>query len=139
MAKGVYLSVELIESKAFHSLTGTSKEILLHFLLKRTFAKKKINGKRPCTNHDRINFAYTEARKKGFSQKRFTRSIDDLLAKGFISVVHPGGGFEKDKAVYSLLTEDGTSNKWALWHSGTVFERRQKDSIPRGFCNPKKV
>ena len=137
-SKGIYLPRELIESKAFHSLTGTAKEILLYFLLKRSFPEIKIKGKktRICTNHESINFVYSEAKERGFTQPRFTRAIDDLLAKGFISIVHPGGAFEKDKAVFALLTEKGTSNRWMLWQKGTVFEERQRESVSRGFCKP---
>ena len=139
-AKGVYLTSEIIESQSFHNLSGTAKEILLLFLLKRSFPTIKIKGKpqRICTNWNKINFCYSEAKKRGFSQKRFTRAIDDLLAKGFISIVHPGGGFEKDKAVYMLLTEPESTNRWRIWCKGTVFESRTKESVTRGFCKPKR-
>ena len=60
------------------------------------------------------------------------RAIDQLLAKGFLSIVNPGGTFRQDKAVYKL------SDNWMLWQPGLSFETRVKEKVKRGFCNPKK-
>jgi hypothetical protein len=82
---------------------------------------------------DRINITYTEFKNKyGITQPRLTRGIDQLLEKGFLSIVHPGGMYRKDKAVYSL------SNNWMIWQPGIIFEIRERESVDRGFCRPKK-
>ena len=75
---------------------------------------------------------YIEAEKEyGITKSRFSRAIGELLAKGFISIAHRGGGYKQDKSIYAL------SDKWMLWQPGTVFETREKVKVQRGFCKPK--
>jgi DNA-binding PadR family transcriptional regulator len=86
-----------------------------------------------CENFDSISFTYIEANKKhGITKSRFSRAIDDLLAKGFITIKHKGGGYQHDKSVYAL------SDQWRLWRPDIVFEERKKESVQRGFCKPKR-
>jgi hypothetical protein len=138
MGKGAYVEAELLESKAYLSLKGLAPQVLMLFMLKRQF-KKMSAGKRgksvkkSCVNLDSLSLTYIEAKKKyGITQPRFTRAIDELLAKGFVTKSHPGGGYQKDKAFYGL------SYKYLMWHQGLVIERRQKDSLQRGFRSPKR-
>jgi hypothetical protein len=63
----------------------------------------------------------------GVSKTRFSRAIAELLAKGFITLVHHGGTYKQDKSVYGL------SGKWLLWHPGVVFEEREKRKVTRGY------
>lgn len=134
-APGTWIEREMFESKAYINLKGFAPQLLTLFLAKRHIEKYGRAGKekRICTNCDRLNFTYIEARKKyGISQPRFTRAIDELLAKGFISIKHQGGTYKQDKTIYSL------SDKWLLWHENIVFEKRAKDKLQRGFRNRKK-
>ena len=95
--------------------------------------RQKGKDKTVVVNKDSISFSYIEAKKKYvISQPRFTRGIDELLAKGFITRKHNGGGRKQDKAIYGL------SDKYMLWNPGTVFEEREKDLTERGFRKPKK-
>ena len=136
MAKGTYIKSEILESKAYLSLEGIAPQLLTLFLLRRYFQKidrKKGKEKRVIANKDSISFTYTEAENKyGISQPRFTRGIDELLAKGFITRKHNGGGYKQDKAIYGL------SDKYLFWNPGMVFEKREKDAAERGFRKPKK-
>jgi DNA-binding MarR family transcriptional regulator len=135
LPSGTWIEREMMQSKAFINLKGFAPQLLILILAKRYFRLqgKKGKQKRICTNHDSINFTYIEAKKEyGVTQPRFTRAIDELLAKGFISVKHQGGTYKQDKTIFSL------SEKWRLWHTDTVFEKREKDELHRGFRNRKK-
>lgn len=132
---GTWFEREMFESKAFIALRGFAPQLLVLFLAKRHFenhALKKGKIKRVCVNCDSIYFTYIEAKQKyGVTKARFTRAIDELLAKGFIAIVHRGGAYQKDKTIYGL------SDKWLNWQPKMVFEVRQKESVKRGFCDPK--
>ena len=132
---GTWVERELFESKAFLSLGGFAPQLLILILARRQFVNHGRNGKqkRICTNCDSINVTYTEFKNTyGITQPRLTRARNQLLEKGFLSTVHPGGMYKQDKGIYSLST------KWMLWHRGMVCEIRKKESVTRGFCKPKK-
>ena len=132
---GTWVERELFESKAFIALRGVAPQVLILFLARRWFDKIGHKGKekRVCTNCHSIYFSYIEAEKKfGITKSRFSRALGDLLAKGFIDVVHKGGGYQQDKSIYAL------SDNWLRWRPGSVFEKRKKESVQRGFCKPKK-
>ena len=131
---GTWVERDLSKSKAFISLKGLAPQVLVLFLGKRHMKLIK-HGKREewiCTNCDDLNFTYIEAEKEyGITKSRFRRAIGELLAKGFISIAHRGGGYKQDKSIYAL------SNNWMMWQPGTVFETRKKVKVQRGFCKPK--
>ena len=133
LSPGTWIERDRFKSKAFLSLKGLAPQVLVLFLGKRHMKKIK-NGKREewiCTNCDNLNFTYIEAGKEyGITKSRFSRAIGELLAKGFISIAHRGGGFKQDKSIYAL------SNNWMMWQPGTVFETREKVGVQRGFCKP---
>jgi hypothetical protein len=132
---GTWVEREMFESTAFLALKGFSPQLLILILGKRQFVTHGNKGKqkRICTNCDKINITYTEFKNEyGITQPRMTRSIDQLLAKGFLSIVNPGGTYKQDKAIYALSTN------WVIWHPGMVFESREREGVERGFCNPKK-
>ena len=97
--------------------------------------KRIKHGKREkwiCTNGDDLIFTYVEAEKEyGITKSRFSRAIGELLAKGFVSIAHRGGGYKQDKSIYAL------SDNWMNWRHGIVFETREKVKVQRGFCKPK--
>jgi len=132
-APGTWVEKELWESKSYCSLRGFAPQLLLHFFGKRQFHTQGRSGKqkRVCVNCKNINLTYVEMQRYGIKQPRVTRAIDQLLEKGFISIVNPGGGYNKDKATYALI------DKWRIWSPGACFEKRQQESVTRGFCKPK--
>jgi hypothetical protein len=65
------------------------------------------------------------------TQPRATRGFDELLAKGFIELVHHGGGYQKDQSIYGL------SSNWLLWKKRTVFSERPT-VFKRGFQGGRK-
>jgi hypothetical protein len=132
---GTWVERELFESKAFLSLRGAASQVLILFLSKRQFDKVGRRGKekRICTNRDSISFTYIEAEKKyGITKSRFSRALNELMAKGFISRIHQGGAWQRDKSIYAL------SDNWKQWSDGVVFENRKKENVERGFCRPQK-
>jgi hypothetical protein len=124
---GTWLTREMCLSWAYLSLRGFSTQLLSLFLLKRDF-----NKKHECLNCERITMTYVELEALGISKPRITRSRDDLMAKGFIRIVHQGGAYQEDKNIYAL-TED-----WRWWQSGQVIYERPKDTRQRGYIKPKK-
>ena len=135
MPPGTWVERELYTSKAFIALRGAAPQALILFLGKRHMKCIK-DGKRSnwiCTNCDDLKFSYIEAGKKcGITKARFRRAIDDLLAKGFIKVVHKGGAYQKDLSVYAL------SDQWKYWVKGSVICSRIKNRVARGYCRPNK-
>jgi hypothetical protein len=132
---GTYIERTLYDSKAYNALRGYAPQLLTHVFGKRQFETLRMGKrqKRTCINCDSLNLTYVEFKKKhGITQPRMTRAIDQLLEKGFLTIVYRGGTCQKDKAVYAL------SENWQFWKPGIVFETREKENITRGFCEPKK-
>jgi len=130
----LWIEIELINSKAFNSLTGYAPQLLFHLYRKRKFENHgtKKNAKWVCINHDELNITYIEFyTKHGITKPKMLRAKDQLLARGFIKTIHGGGGCNKDKAIYELI------NQWMFWQPGVVFEVRVKEKVQRGFCKPK--
>ena len=117
---GTWITREMIMSKAFTSLSGGSKQVLLMFLLKRDMTKQHV-----CSNCDSLTMTYLELENMhgegdGMARGTITYSIEQLLARGFIQVVRQGGGYQQDKSVYGL-TED-----WRFWVPGSVIRTKNK-------------
>ena len=130
MPPGTWIERDLFDSKAYHSLRGWAPQLLTIFLSKRQFQTIGRNGKqkKSLINGDNITMTAIEAKKRfGITQPRFTRAIDELLAKGFITLIHQGGAYQQDKSIYGL------SDKWIMWKNKTVCEYRPKEKIKRGF------
>jgi len=142
--KGTFVEAFIFLSPAFLSLgnKGTSPtvstsslKILILLLGKRQFSYiTGSNGRKKRERVDDNNFTltYKELEARGIKQGAATRGFDELLAKGFISIVDPGGAYDKHKAVYAL-EED-----YLLWRIGhpPVYQR-QRD-VHRGYQNPKR-
>ena len=133
---GTWIEREMFESEAYLSLTGFAPQLLILILAKRQFRTEGRKGKqkRVCVNCDSLNVTYVEFKRKyGITQPKMLRARDQLLKKGFLSTVHPGGMYRQDKAVYALSTN------WVRWVPGMVFETRKKECVERGFCKPKNI
>ncbi len=141
--RGTFIASDMFLSEAFLSLgrrdtspvsSWASHPMLLMFLGKRDMRSapdKRGDKKRLiAVNGDALTLTYAELESHGIPNKTATRGFDELLAKGFIRIVDPGGLHEKHKAVYSL------SENYILWRPGDVFETRERD-VKRGFQNHK--
>lgn len=142
--KGTFIDTTLILSPAFVSLgkkgsartvSSSSVNILLMLLNKRQFSKTsnpKGLKKYVRSDDNKFTLTYKELEARGIKQGSATRGFDELLSKGFISIVDPGGAYEKHKAVYAL------EEKYLLWRKGQppIFKRQQ--DVHRGFQDPKR-
>jgi hypothetical protein len=140
---GTFIDTSMLLSSAFMSLgkkgtapkvTSESIKMLLMLLLKRQFSKikdqKSGHKKSIRADNNEFHLTYLELESRGIPQKIATRGIDELLAKGFIKIVDPGGAFEKHKAVYAL------SDDFLLWQPGQIISERVRD-ILRGYQKSK--
>ena len=141
--EGTFIESRLFLSPAFISLgqrdtapvvSSCSAPVLVLFLGKRQYGKrkdKKGQKVRVRVDGNRFTLTYKELESRGISQKRATRAIDELLAKGFISIIDPGGLYEMHKAVYAL--EEDYRN----WRRGDDPIRTRGRDARRGFCGKK--
>lgn len=136
--KGTFLLTKMFLSPAFLSLgqrdtsptvSSCSVQLLLLLLGKRRFASVKKGGRKVQERSDdnKIDLTYKELNSRGISQQRVTRSIEELLAKGFIKIVNPGGLYEKDKALYALVDD------YQNWQPGDPPIRQRSRDVKRGF------
>lgn len=139
MSGRIWISNDMAESAAYNSLSGYAPQLLILVLGKRRFEKQGRKGKQKwvCTNIDSINITYSEFLKRGISKQRLTQAIDQLLAMGFISLIHSGGAYRHDKSIFALNVAPERNEPWRLWKPGTVFGARKKETVQRGFCKPK--
>lgn len=131
----IVLDRALVTSKAYLSLGGFAPQVLMLFYCRRRLEKLGRKGKRRwvCVNSNDIEFTYLEAKKRfGITNSRFTRAIDDLIAKGFIEIFHHGGCYQKDKTKYKL------SERWRSFNTPEFSAvSRPKDPVKRGYRKPK--
>lgn len=139
--KGTFIETKMVLSKAYQSLgvSGTGKtvssfsHVLLHlFLLKRQFGKTKDRkgaGTFQRADDNQFTMTYEQLMAKPFNctQPRVTRSFDELLEKGFISIADPGGAYEKHKAVYELVED------YLYWKPGDPPLRTRETDAKRGY------
>ncbi len=137
---GTFVETRLALSKAYLTLgqkgsapvtAGCSAQMLMLLLLKREFKKvksQKSNSKSLQRVDDNLfKLSYKELANRGISQTRATRGFDELLAKGFIEIMNPGGLYVKDSALYALC------NDYLNWKPGDPPKRVRKRDVHRGF------
>jgi hypothetical protein len=61
------------------------------------------------------------------NQQSVSRAIDELLAKGFIEIVHQGGLGEHDKARYALIDD------YQQWKPKMIPFRTRGHDVRRGY------
>ena len=127
--KTITLETELLKSAVYRSLSGTQKNMLNDFLMKRRLSKHK--GTWQIVNNGDIVYTYNEGKLNGISRSNFMKCLDALIEKGFIDVYHSGNGGKKgDKSLYWI------SNRWEKWGTDSFVEKkRPKDArCKRGFA-----
>jgi hypothetical protein len=131
---GIYFTRELYLSDAYLSLSKNGMKVLVAILDNRMRetqgkAKDKKGAKRKpkFINLDRLEIPYKTLEKKfKIPCGSIPRAIDDVLAKGFVTISHQGGAYKHDKNLYAW------SDNYLFWKKGTVFAERKKD-VKRGF------
>ena len=126
---GFYWERDLYQSKAFLDLHKNAMIMLIALMdaRKREYpsqAKDKKGRKRKpeFINLDRLEMPYTTLKKKyGMNQAGIVRSVDKLLANGFIEIKQYGGLGKHDVTKYALVED------YLEWEPGTVFRKRTRD------------
>ena len=134
---GIFLTRELYTSKAFLSLKAGSIKILLILYGKRipeknsqAKGKKGDKRKRGFVNDDSLYLTYLHLEKDHkIPRKTIARAFDELLEKGFITLVYQGGTYHHDKNRYAV------SENYLIWQPGMIFQVRPKDKLQRGYRN----
>ncbi len=123
--RDVMVPHDYIYSDAFRSLTKTSTDVLIRFLQKRTWDKGK-RGKKAKYHTDPLPFTYREARALGISESQFSRSIRELIEKGFLKVEHQGGQFGegRDWSRYILIDD------WKQYGTNDFVPRNKEKVVP---------
>jgi hypothetical protein len=126
---GIYIERELYQSDAFLSLGKNSFKVLIALLDNRERElprkakdRKGTERKRGFINLDRLEIPYGVLEKVyKINRSSIPAAIDDLLAKGFIKIVHQGGAYNHDKSIYAW------SDNYLIWEPGMKpFAERPK-------------
>ncbi|MDA3831831.1 MAG: hypothetical protein PF495_00375 [Spirochaetales bacterium] len=115
-------------------VSSCSPQILCLLLGKRQFGWRrdgKGNKVWERTDDNRFTLTYAELQSYGLKRDRITRAIDELLAKGFIEILNPGGLYDKDKAIYALRDD------FRGWRRGSPPVRMRNRDVRRGFQGKK--
>ena len=144
----VYVTKEMIRSKAFRSLSRVAFIVLLDFMEKRKmvkagYEKTRDGGKRKkwvCNNNGRLQYPYSDALDKGISRTQFRNAIDELQRKGFIDITHRGRGGRKPKDGSGDSTMYALDDRWHEYDSATGMSaippkmpRKKDNRMDRGF------
>jgi len=133
MASRTIFEKEMLLSKAYLNLKGTSAKVLMVFSLKKPM--ERINGEWLEKKEGReISVTYGEAKQfLKLTGTRFTRAIDDLIAKGFLELKYQGGGAEGDRSMYVM------SEKWKHYGVREIkVMHRPKKGLRIGFIKKRK-
>lgn len=137
-----WVTPETIQSAAYRSLSKVAADVLMFALSVRRYPRptKKIHRDyHHPTNEYEILLPYLAIQAflsagggKAPAESTITRAIHQLMAVGFVDVVHIGGGGPHDTSKYCL------THNWRVWKPGDppVFSKEGL-SRARGFCNRK--
>jgi hypothetical protein len=134
-AGGFYWERSVYQSEAFLSLGINAMKFLIALFDARIFEKqsratdrKGVKRKPKCLNLDSLEMPYSILEKKyNMNQQGIVRSKDELLAKGFIKIIHEGGLGEHDKARYALIDD------YLKWKLGMKPFRLRNRDVRRGY------
>jgi hypothetical protein len=123
-----YFGMDIAASKAWLSLNGTCKSILVLCLQKRRMRFLKKGDKSPTLLKETFTMTYKEleAQPFNFHREQIRRTFKILIQRGFLEKVHQGGAHQKDKTIFKY------SEKWQIWQHGRDFPLKNSD-VHRGF------
>ena len=110
----IYITKEILKSKAYRSLSRVSLLVYQDFLGKRIFKPIKRNKKTAwiVENNGSIIYPYSEAVEKGFSKDQFRNALDQLQDRGLIDISHQGQGGPKVEGFRGDSTRYMLDNRW---------------------------
>jgi len=125
-APKIYIEKELLESKAWKSLSRCSTHVYLEFLGKRVMSLIKRNRKKVwvISNNGEIVYTYADAEEDGFSRVKFRNAIDELQQKGFIDITHQGKGGRKPVEGTGDVSQYAIDNRWKKYGTDDFRPRK---------------
>jgi hypothetical protein len=138
---GIYLHRSLIDSAAFRSLSAIDIQILFRFLSKRCIGSVsggKQKGRKRITNNGKIEFSFPEAEDSGWKRSTFSKSLQRLRERGFITTAEPGGlnhGQERrcTKWLVNVAAEDEPRQPWKEWEQPQGRHREGSEQRKRNL------
>jgi hypothetical protein len=121
--RDVFIEWEILESKAFQTLSATGIRVLLRFLQKRKWAKMK---KKTIYENSGLVFTYAESAEMGIGNTAFYESVKRLIEVGFIDLDHQGGCYGKDFSRYSFC------ERWRDFGTENFQRVEKRRSLQRG-------
>lgn len=119
---GAWFTRDLLLSQAYLKLSATGKFVLGVIMLKRD-----MNRNHECLNSHEIFVTYKELENRGMSRGSVANAFSDLLAKGFVKIMHQGGAYKQDKTQY------GITNEWSWWKAGDKPVRKRPPGRQAGY------
>ncbi|UCC95820.1 MAG: hypothetical protein JSW40_03500 [Candidatus Omnitrophota bacterium] len=143
----IYITKELLASKAYRSLSRVGLLVYHDFLSKRFMIKDRRNKQWQLSNNGDIIYPYSEAKENGFTPKQFRNAIDELQSKGLLDITHLGKGGKKSENGSGDVTTYWIDDRWQDYGTENFKpprNPRKKDSRQdRGFAllmrDPKKA
>jgi len=108
----IYITKELLSSKAYRSLSRVSFLVYQDFLGKRDMFRDRRKKTWHVGNNGELVYPYREAVKNGFTRKQFRNAIDELQAKGLIDITHRGRGGRTPKEGEGDFTTYWLDDRW---------------------------
>jgi hypothetical protein len=134
----IYITRDLLASKAYRSLSRVSFLVYQDFLAKRIMIKDRRKRIWRVGNNGELVYPYREAVKNGFSRKQFRNAIDELQKKGLIDITHRGRGGRTPKEGEGDFTTYWIDDRWMEYGTDDFRQPRKprtKDGRKdRGFA-----
>jgi len=129
LRRNLFLSWELLESKAFSKLSASQIRTLLRFLQKRDWATKgKGKSKKWIYKNNSLSFTYSEANEVlGIGDTQFSINIRKLMEVGFIDLEHQGGACGRDFSRFNV------SDRWRKYGTPEFEAVTKKRALKKGF------
>jgi hypothetical protein len=108
----IYITKELLWSKAYRSLSRVSFLVYQDFLAKRIMVRDRRKKTWHVGNNGEIVYPYREAVKNGFTRKQFRNAIDELQEKGLLDITHRGRGGRTPKEGEGDFTTYWLDDRW---------------------------
>lgn len=101
------------------------------FKLKYENVGSRVNPRYVCTNKNELQILYSDLTESPYNMQRksITRGIDELLHKGFITIIEQGGSAKGHASIYGL------SEKYLEWQPGDDPVSVRRPYAKRGFCS----
>ncbi|MBI9017199.1 MAG: hypothetical protein JEZ07_08065 [Phycisphaerae bacterium] len=132
----LFISKEMLKSKAFIKLTGSAKQILLELYTRLRITKSVNKYKQQksvsysATNNGKLEMSYKSITNQfGYSSATTSKALDKLCKHGFIEIAELGSGVHRQSHKIALTTN------WKQWNKPDFSPNKGKANKPinKGF------